>query len=162
MFIAPCLALLALVPFQESTPKKADPFEATLKGVGYAYKTDDDGDYNIEIAWKEEKRSQMIFVRGVSEKITEPKQADVGSREIWSLCWKGKTKPSADVLEKLAITHYKIGAFQLEKTGESGWSAYYRVDVPDNASTDFVRQAIRITSEAADNMEKELLGTDDL
>ena len=110
MFIAPCLALLALVPFQESTPKKADPFEATLKGVGYAYKTDDDGDYNIEIAWKEEKRSQMIFVRGVSEKITEPKQADVGSREIWSLCWKGKTKPSADVLEKLAIIASGISA----------------------------------------------------
>jgi hypothetical protein len=35
------------------------------------------------------------------------------------------------------------------------------VDIPSNASSAYIRQAIRIAAEAADNMEKELLGTDE-
>jgi hypothetical protein len=158
-----CLALLALVPQQDTdTPKpKADPFEAIVKATHYDYKTDKDGDYQVEIEWGAEKRSQLVVIRGTGTAIVEPKEPEVASREIWGLCWKGKEKPGADVLEKLATKHYKLGAFQVEKSSNGTWSAYYRVDVPDNATPAFVRQAIRITAEAADDMEKELLGTDD-
>ncbi|WP_309717745.1 hypothetical protein [Armatimonas sp.] len=163
MFFAPYLALLALSPSQDpAVPKpKADPFEATIKATKYGYKLDKEGDYTIEIQWDDEKRSQMIFIRGAVEKIVEPKATEVATREVWSVCWKGKERPSAEALEKLLTKHYKFGAFQLEKAESGTWSAYYRVDIPDNASSSYIRQAIRITAEAADNMEKELLGTDD-
>ncbi|WP_395093050.1 hypothetical protein [Armatimonas sp.] len=163
MFFTPCFALLALMPSQDPaiTKPKADPFETVMKATQYGYKIDKDGDYSVEINWEDEKRSQLIFIRGILEKITEPKTTEVSTREVWSVCWKGKERPTAEALEKLLIKHYKFGAFQVEK-GESGaWSAYYRVDIPDNASSAYLRQAIRITGEAADNMEKELLGTDD-
>lgn len=163
MSIAPYLALLALLPSQEGaapTPKD-DPFEATLKATHYTYKADKDGDYHIELSWDEEKRSQLVLIRGKGTVITEAKQPDTISREIWAVCWQGKEKPSAEVLEKLTLKHYRLGAFQLEKGSTGTWSAYYRVDVPQDSPASFVRQAIRITAEAADDMEKELLGTDD-
>ncbi|WP_394795635.1 hypothetical protein [Armatimonas sp.] len=163
MFFVPYLALLALVPSQDPavTKSKANPFETVLKATQYGYKIDKEGDFSVEINWEDEKRSQLIFIRGTLEKITEPKITDVSTREVWSVCWKGKERPSAEVLEKLLTKHYKFGAFQVEKAESGAWSAYYRMDIPDNASSAYLRQAIRITAEAADNMEKELLGTDD-
>lgn len=163
MFFTPCFALLALMPSQDPavTKPKANPFEALLKATSYAYKVDKDGDFSVEMNWEDEKRSQLIFIRGTMEKIVEPKATEVSTREIWSLCWKGKERPSAEVLEKLTTKHYKLGAFQVEKAESGAWSAYYRVDISDNASSAYIRQAIRIAAEAADNMEKELLGTDD-
>ena len=162
MFFAPYLALLAIAPLQDTvTTRKSDPFEATLKATDYPYKTDKDGDYSVEFDWTDDKRSQLVFIRGASDAIAEPKQKEVACREIWSVCWKGKEKPSAEALEKLLTKHYTMGAFQVEKGSSGTWSAYFRVDLPDNASAAFIRQAIRITGEAADNMEKDLLGTDD-
>ncbi|MCX6366267.1 MAG: hypothetical protein NTX57_06100 [Armatimonadetes bacterium] len=163
MFFAPYLALLALSSSQDPavSKPKADPFEATIKATKYAYKLDKDGDYSVEIQWDDEKRSQLIFIRGAVEKITEPMTTEVATREVWSVCWKGKERPSAEVLEKLLTKHYKFGAFQVEKGEGGAWSAYYRVDIPGNASSAYIRQAIRIAAEAADNMEKELLGTDE-
>lgn len=156
MFIAPCLAVLALLP-----APKVDSFEATLKATSYAFKADKDGDYHVELSWDEEKRSQLVLIRGKGTLITEPKQPDTTSREIWAVCWQSKEKPSAEIMEKLTLKHYRLGAFQLEKGSSGTWSAYYRVDVPEDAPASFLRQAIRITAEAADDMEKELLGTDD-
>ena len=165
MFFAPCLALIALLPTQEPTatkPKpKANPFEATMKATKYDYKLDDDGDFRVELSWEVEKRSQLVLIRGEATPIEEPKQPTVSSREIWAICWQGKEKPAEEVIEKLVTKHYKLGAFQLEKGSSGTWSAYYRMDIPSNASAAFVRQAIRITAEAADDMEKELLGTDE-
>jgi hypothetical protein len=164
LFFAP-LILLALLPPQELAPvkktEKADPFEATIKATHYTYKTNKDADYQVEIEWDSEKRSQLVVIRGSGTVLTEPKQPEVASREIWGLCWKGTERPSTEILEKLATKHYKLGAFQVEKGASGTWTAYFRTDVPDTASAAFVRQAIRITAEAADNMDKELLGTDD-
>lgn len=166
MITTPFLVLALLATPQPPEVKPVPPavaeFEKTLNATKYQWAKDKDGDYKIELIWEEEKRTQVVFIRGGAP--VELKAGDAlggAKREVWSICWKSSSPPDAEKMAKLLTTHYKLGGFQLEKTESGKWTAYYHVDIPDNASPGFVRQAIRISAEAADEMEKGLLGTDD-
>ncbi|MGC4046061.1 MAG: hypothetical protein QM758_19900 [Armatimonas sp.] len=135
-------------------------FEAAIKKTGLKFQKDAEGDYKLEIQWKTEERSQLVFLR------TKPAEFDKDNRvekmhEVWSLCWKGDTRPEPDVLEKLLTTRFKVGAFQVEKSKEGKYYAYYRVDLPDDIRPGLLDHVVNMVAEVADDMEKDLTGGKD-
>ncbi len=141
-----------------SAPTAAVDFDGAMKKTKLKFEKDTDGDYKLEVSWTKEKRSQIVFVRGKAADVQGEKM-----REVWSICWKGDTRPSAEVLEKLLTTRYKAGAFQLEKSEEGKYFAYFRIDLPEDVKAPLLDKVINMVGEVSDDMEKELTGdADDL
>lgn len=170
--IAAILALAATAQGPQATRaavKVAPPasngtlsFEAAMKKTGMKFQKDSEGDFKLEIQWKNEERSQLVFLRGKPAEFQKNGTKEK-MREVWSLCWKGDARPEPDLLEKLMTTRYKVGAFQLEKTNEGKYYAYFRMDLPEDLRPGLLDHVVNMVAEVADDMEKELMeGKDDL
>ena len=163
IFLSIALALVAGPIFAQSGAKSKKPapaasFESTLKKTKWKTTRLDNGNWQAEIEWRNEKRSQVVIVTGKPGEFSAVK-----TREIWSLAWTGATLPNADTLAKVLTTRYAIGAFQMEKSDDGAYRIYYRVDLPEDVKAPYLERTISLVAEAADNLEKDLTeGNDDL
>ena len=143
-------ALLALAPAAHA----ADSVEARLKAQGIEFETDKDGDYRIVYHYKDDGRTQMVFVGGATETVDGFKV-----REVFA--------PAGDIeddkidgamaLKLLAESRKaKIGSWEL-----SGRTLLYVIKLPDTVDGKTLESALQVAATQADRMETQLSGDKD-
>jgi len=140
--------------------RAADPrVRQALDAVGWKYEVDRDGDFRVILSWQEDSRSQLVFVNSVTNTLE-----GLEVREVWSEGWRreGDTFPPAIAVRLLeANAGYKIGAWELRRAGGAA-RAIFTARVPVSLSAEQLEAVVSTVAITADEMEKELLGTDDL
>jgi len=120
-----------------------------LEAKSTPFEVDSDGDYKITVNFKDEGRTQLVFVRSVVETYGKHHV-----REIWSYGFQGdKDQFSALVANRLLEASNKVILGSWVKQGKS---AVFVVKVSAEASADELDSAIDAAATAADEMEKEL------
>jgi hypothetical protein len=144
------LALLAACLSFTVAAAPPDPIvKRMLDAKGTPFEIDDDGDYKILVNYKDEGRTQLVFVRSVVE--TYGKQR---VREVWSYGYQAPNDQfSSLVANRLLDASNKV---KLGSWVKQGKSAVFVVKVSAEASADELDNAIDAAAAAADEMEKEL------
>jgi hypothetical protein len=138
--------------------KKGDPrVEKLLRELDLKYTVDKDGDFRLEVAY-DDGRSQVIFVSTATSDLD-----DLEIREVWSAGYKSEDEFSAEVANRLLEENakYKLGGWQRSKIS-TGYLAVFTAKIAADCDAATMKTAIRVAGTAADEMEKELLGNDDL
>ncbi|WP_086617278.1 hypothetical protein [Erythrobacter tepidarius] len=128
--------------------------EQRLDAQGTKYEIDEDGDYKIVVSWKNEGRTQIVFVSGKTEEV-----AGLVIREVFA--------PAA-IIEKHDINGKQALAL-LEAAGQTkigswevrGGVLYFVAKVLDSLSAEQLDAVITVISETADDKEIELTGGKD-
>lgn len=153
---AACLAAACLA-LSTSAAFAADPdpvVKAQLESKGTPFTIDEDGDFQITVQIDEE-RTQLVWVRSAIEET-----GHMRVREIWSPGYQSETPafPSAianDLLERSNML--KLGSWVKQDQ-----VAMLVSKIPADASASVLDEAIDLTASAADEVELELTGKDDL
>ena len=126
---------------------------ARLDARGLKYEVDGDGDYKILISYKDEGRTQLVFVSGATESVK-----GLSVREVFSPAGRvgsdGLGSKALALLEESRTQ--KIGAWEV-----SDDVLYYVIKLPDSVDATQLEAAIEIAAESADNKEIELSGDKD-
>jgi len=128
--------------------------KAQLEAKGTPFTIDDDGDFQITVRI-DDKRTQLVWVRSAVESTDHHKV-----REIWSPGYQSQTDafPAAianDLLERSNML--KLGSWVKQER-----VAMLVVKIPADASADELDEAIDLAASAADAVELDLTGKDDL
>jgi hypothetical protein len=152
VFAALALACLAALPARAEAPDAA--IKAQLDSLGMKYDVDSDGDYKVTFDLGNE-RSQIIWIRSATDHYGSLKV-----REIWS---PGYKYDGGDIPVKIAnrLLEHSHGLIL------GGWTkqkqyAMLVVKIPVSATPQQLRDAAEAAAGAADEIEKELTGKDDL
>ncbi|MDW8417374.1 MAG: hypothetical protein RML92_07500 [Bacteroidia bacterium] len=124
--------------------------------VGLKYIVDKDGDFKMTFDVGEG-RTQLVFVMSSVEEIGG--QSIV---QIWSPAYK-QAEISKETLAKLAVDgrQRKVGGWELT-TASNQVFAVFKVKIPLSALTpDFMRSVCAGVASAADQMERDIMGSDD-
>lgn len=149
ILITTCLFCLA-TPLAQASDASVS---ARLDARGIKYKVDEDGDHYLTVSYKEEKRTQLVYVSGSTESIQ-----GLVVREVFSPA--GNVKNDKIAEKALALLtdsrSQKIGAWEV-----AGDTLYYVIKLPDSVDAAQLEAAIDIAAEVADNKEIELSGDKD-
>ncbi len=151
---AACLALACLLPVVASAATPDPVVRAQLEKKGTPFTVDEDGDFQITVRINDE-RTQLVWVRSVVEETDHMRV-----REIWSPGYRseGAQFPAAianDLLER--SNALKLGSWVKQQQ-----TAMLVTKIAADASADELDEAIDLTAVAADAVELDLLGTDEL
>jgi hypothetical protein len=148
--LAAAVSLVAAAATPDATVKRM------LEAKGTPYDIDEDGDYKVTVNFKDEGRTQLVFVRSVVETYRKHRV-----REIWSYGYQGdKDQIPSLIANRLLEASNKVILGGWVKQGKS---AVFVVKISAEASADELDAAIDAAAAAADEMEKELDdGGDDL
>ena len=146
---AACLLCLAALPAVAGDAS----VETRLDARGIKYEIDGDGDYKVVVSYKDENRTQLVFVSGATESIK-----GLVVREVFSPA--GRVNGDGVGGQALALLAEnrtkKIGAWEI-----AGDTLYYVIKLPDSVDAVQLEAAIDIASETADDKEIELSGDKD-
>jgi hypothetical protein len=152
---AACIAAALLVlPFAVHAATPDSVVRAQLEKKGTPFEVDDDGDFKITVRIDDD-RTQLVWVRSVVEETDH-----LLVREIWSPGYRseGATFPAAvanDLLER--SNNLKLGSWVKQDR-----TAMLVTKISADASADQLDEAIDLTAVAADAVELDLTGKDDL
>lgn len=151
---------LLLFSAQASVPADADlpvidgSVQARLEERGLHYKIDADGDFKVTYVYKQEGRSQLVFVRGKSETVK-----GLTIREIFSPAARlGKDGIGSDQALLLLNNSQrnKLGSWEVQLD-----ALYFVIKLPDTLSAEQLEAVMDIAAETADNMERQISGNRD-
>jgi hypothetical protein len=161
--IIPWIALLSVVATIAALPPQASAADPrvmrALNEAGLKYEVDDDGDYRVVMSWSEDNRSHLVFVNSLTEIM-----GGTEIREVWAVAYMSG-EPS--ISGKLALrllednARYKLGAWETGSNA-NGVRVHFNAKIPADASPALLQEVIGAVSATADELEKELLGTDEL
>jgi len=146
-------------PAEEGATKADQRVSKALDEVGWRYEVDRDGDYRVIMSWQEDGRSQLVFVTSATNTLGGQE-----IREVWSEGWRreGDSFPPAIAVRLLeANAGYKIGAWELHRVAGAARAAF-TARIPADCPAEFLGKVVSTVAVTADEMEKELLSTDDL
>ena len=152
------LSVLALAGLALGIPTSASAQDgsvaARLKERGIKYEVDADGDFKATYNYKEEGRTQLVFVSGKTEAV-----GGLSIREVFSPAGRVKVdgingSKALELLESSA--QMKIGAWEIR-----GDVLYFVIKILDDASSANLEAAMDVAAETADNEELELSGDRD-
>lgn len=128
-----------------------------LDSLGYKYELTKSQDFRLVFKLNQG-RSQLVFVNSNTEEY-----GDFEIREIWATCYRSTKRLSPDQLRTLLSDsgHKKLGAYSLISSDEVEL-AVFTVKAAADVNEDDMRSLITLVTEAADEMEEALTGTDDL
>jgi len=153
-----CLILFALTASaQVGAKSKADPrLRKALDESQLKYAETPEGDFKL-LFNLEDDRTQLVFVESNTETM-----GIIEVREVWSIGWKGNEAPSAEVANKLLLDNHrkKIGAWELVKADDT-YYAVFNVKVSADCGAEALKSIIVGVAQTADEMEKELLESDE-
>ncbi len=134
-----------------------DPaIERALKAADLEYEVDDDGDYKIVVEWDKEKRSQLVYVSGTFEELSDVKVMTVFSPAYVTGPEGIDGARARHLLEENAKS--KVGAWEV-----AGKNLYFTTKFPAGLDAEQFHRMVLTTAEVADNMELELTpGKDEL
>lgn len=142
------------LPTEAASGSADQKVKALLDQKKTPYTIDDDGDFRITVRLKSG-RTQLVWVRSAT--------ANAGTftvREIWSPGYQsGQDDFSATIANLLLAKsdRLKMGSWVKQKN-----MAMLVVKIPANATADQLDDAVDFAATAADEMESELTGKDDL
>ncbi|HEU0153551.1 MAG TPA: hypothetical protein VFQ84_09420 [Arenimonas sp.] len=156
MILRPALLVLALLALSfTAAAAEPDPVvKAQLESKGTPFEIDDDGDFQIVVRLDDD-RTQLVWVRTVTSETTHHKV-----REIWSPGYQSATDnfPASVANDLLARSQEMIlGAWVKQDR-----VAMFVTKIDADADADTLDEAIDLTALAADEVEKDLTGKDDL
>ena len=128
--------------------------EARLKARGIQFEVDGDGDYKVTYSYKQENRTQLVFVSGRTEQVN-----GISIREVFSPAGRVAADgiDGARALALLADSRSKkLGSWEI-----SGDVLYFVIKLPDEISAAELESAMDIAAETADDMEIEFSGDRD-
>lgn len=138
----------------ETLPEADAGIRAQLERLEIHHEVDEDNDFRIEILFDDD-RSQFVWIRS-----RDYSSRDVAMRDVWSYGYRHRTKILPSRLERRLLTDsYKsvMGGWALD-----GNDVVYVVKLPIDASDELLQAALLEAAEWADELEKELVGTDEL
>jgi len=157
--IACALALLfAAASAQIGETPAGDPrIRAALDELDVNYEVDSDGDFKVVFEFEEDGRSQIAFINSNTETF---KLFEI--RELWSPGYSSDLPFSAKVANRLLEDSFdkKLGAWQTMMNNEKR-VAVFAAKIAAGADPQSLWATLKLVLVAADEMEKELLGTDD-
>jgi hypothetical protein len=154
-FARSAAAVLACAAFLAGAAHAADAsVEARLDARGVKFEVDADGDYRVMYSYKQENRTQLVFVSGATEQV-----GGLSIREVFSPA--GRVGADGIDGEKAlalmaASRGQKLGSWEIE-----GDVLLFVIKVPDNVDAAALEAAMDIAAETADNKEIELSGNKD-
>jgi len=128
--------------------------DARLKARGVQFEVDADGDYKVTYSYKQENRTQLVFVSGRTEQVN-----GISIREVFSPAGRVAADgiDGAKAMALLADSRSKkLGSWEI-----SGDVLYFVIKLPDSIDGAALEAAMDIASETADNKEIELSGDKD-
>jgi hypothetical protein len=144
----------ALIATPAAAHAKDVSVERRLDENRMKYEIDKDGDYKVTISFGREKRSQMIFVTGVTEAL-----GGMNIRKIFSPAATIATDgvDGAKALELMRDSRVKkLGSWEIE-----GANLYLVVKVPETLTAAQLQSVMMATASLADDMEIKLSGKRD-
>jgi hypothetical protein len=155
IFVSLYLFAAASVP-QSGTrlPVVDESVQSRLDDRGLKYTIDADGDFKVAYAYKNEGRSQLVFVKGKSETVR-----GLIIREIFSPAARlGKDGIGAEQALLLLNNSQrnKLGSWEVQLD-----ALYFVIKLPDTLSAEQLEVVMDIAAETADNMEKQISGIRD-
>lgn len=135
-----------------AAPAWADASVQTrLDSRGVKYEVDEDGDYKVTYNYKDEGRTQLVFVSGRTERV-----GGFIVREVFAPA--GRLERDGiggdKALELLRESRQnKLGSWEV-----AGDVLYYVIKLPDSVDATTLESAMDIAAETADDMEIELSG----
>ena len=141
---------LFATPFAHATDASV---EKRLNERGIKFETDEDGDYRIVYSYKDEGRTQLVYVGGS----TETTGAFV-VREVFAPAANVDTdKVDGAKLRELMAGNWrsKLGGWAIE-----GKTLVYVIKLPDDIGATSLEAAMDMAAAAADDMELKLTGKD--
>ncbi len=131
--------------------------EAVLDNLDMNYEIDSDGDFKMIIEFDDD-RSQVVFVSSTTYELN-----DLEIREVWSVGHISENRLSAVVANRLLEESSEVilGGWEVQDWGGEQ-VAVFRAKMSANVSGDALYSAISAVSQTADEMEKALVGTDEL
>lgn len=141
----------------EDTVEYDERVEAALQDADYEWEIDSDGDFRAVLEFTDD-RSQVLFVNSKTSMLG---QMEV--REVWAVAATSKVGFSSEVMKRLleASGSVKLGGWEINTMGEQDL-AIFRAKISANTSASALKTVVRAVAITADEMEKELLGTDEL
>jgi hypothetical protein len=122
-----------------------------LDARGIQYEVDADGDYKVTYSYKDEGRTQLVFVSGSTESVGGFKV-----REVFAPAAKDGISGSKAIELMGESRTNKIGSWELQ-----GDVLYFVIKLPDSVDATELESAMDIAAQTADNMEIELSGDED-
>jgi len=154
-------AAVVLCPVARAQIGEGVTFDARVKAaldeLGLKYEIDKDGDFKLVFEFEEDGRSQLGYINSKTEHF---EQFEI--REIWSPAYQSAEPFSARVANRLLEDSFskKLGGWQtMLNNGQN--VAVFAAKVSADSDPTSLYAAIRLVYATADEMEKELLGTDD-
>jgi hypothetical protein len=159
LFCAATLCAALHCPISAIAGNSQDTIESKVKGTGLKYRKDDDGDFRF--TFKEGGgRTQLVCVFGKAETFL-----GTDFVEVWSVAVRGKTRPvnGRQMRTLLKDSDKELGHWCLRKPSrpDGKWVLYYSIKLPVSATADEFKAAIQTCSSVADDVENDLVGTDD-
>lgn len=151
---SPLLLLLACALAAPAASAADVSVKTRLDARGVKYQVDGDGDYKVTYSYKQEDRTQLVFVSGATESV-----GGFTVREVFAPAGlvDKDTIDGAKALELLAESRTnKLGSWEL-----AGNTLYFVIKLPDSVDAAQLEAAMDIAAETADNMEIELSGDRD-
>ena len=143
----------------ESPEPSGDPrIKDVLEELQIRYEVDQDGDYKVLFEWDDDGRSQVAFINSATETLDQ-----MELREVWSAAYVSEKPLEAKVANRLLEDSFikKLGSWQVMKTSDQ-WVGMFTVKIDADADAAAIMTALEAVLTSADEMEKELLGSDDL
>lgn len=148
------LLFFATSPIEAAAGSADQRVKAQLDQKKTPYKIDEDGDFRITVRL-ESGRTQLVWVRSATEKA-----GTFTVREIWSPGYQSAQDDFSATIANLLLSksdRLKMGSWVKQKN-----MAMLVVKIPADANADQLDDAVDFAATAADEMESELTGKDDL
>jgi hypothetical protein len=131
--------------------------ERLLEAIDLKYEIDSDGDFQLGNRF-DNGRTQRLFVNSNTERYQ-----NMEIREVWSVAYISEDAVSSTIMRNLLKDNgtKKLGSWKLITNNGKEVAVFYAQIAADADRTAFL-SALQIVSQAADEMEKQLTGKDDL
>jgi len=158
LFVLPLEALAQLGGRANPTDRADRRVAQALRAAGYSYTVDDDGDYAVTVRFREDNRTQLVWIASSTREI-----AGAEVRRVWSPAYKSTKPLSASLARRLLEENLGTGIGYWAATETEGTTlVVFCTQVSADADPTILDAAIQAVAATADELEKELLGSDDL
>lgn len=128
-----------------------------LEELELKWTIDKDGDFRLHNQVESDDRSQLIWVLSNTSDLR-----NLEVREVWSIGFKSAEPFSAEIARRLLTqnTQTKVGAWQMRKMGDD-YVAVFSAQIAANTDAETLQTVIDAVATTADEMELDVVGTDD-
>ena len=131
--------------------------EGALAELGVEYTLTTKGSFGVSVNYSETHRSQMCYIDSTVEQYL-----NLEVREVWSRAMRSRSPLSSATMNRLLRMKNKFGGWRIVDAEEGGVVLYYSAQVGADADAQTLKSVINMVAAAADLIEAELTGKDEL